>query len=336
MLRGGSVIDWHRLDFSDHAEVDRFLRVNEFEPESLQDMERLEVLRAEAVDYLARNFSFSIPDDIAAEVPARDLFLMASRKGRRQTWACVVLKVMHIVHHLRGRELAVRLPISDEKLFHAIELKVMQVVEELRAAGYPIYEFQWSRKSLDSLMTKLLAKRSTLAANIYDKLRFRLIVKEREDLLPMVAVLTRRLIPFNYVVPGQSINHLVPLRDVIATTDVLKRFEADLMSDMQLERKQEQRAARSLNEFSGKDYRIINFVADLPVKLSSVVDGEAEGLDQSAEVLFVLTEFQLADRETADLNEQGDSSHDAYKERQHRRVRKRLMRGSRRATKPGD
>jgi len=32
LLRGGSVIDWHRLYFVDRDEVDRFLRVNEFDP----------------------------------------------------------------------------------------------------------------------------------------------------------------------------------------------------------------------------------------------------------------------------------------------------------------
>ena len=41
----------------------------------------------------------------------------------------------------------------------------------------------------------------------------------------------------------------------------------------------------------------------------------------------MLTEFQLVDQQTALENERGDSSHDAYKERQHRSVRMRLMRG---------
>lgn len=328
LLRGGSVIDWHRLDFQDHADVDRFLRVNEFDPDSPADMELLEGIRMEAIDYLARNYSFRIPDDIAAKVQARDLFLMASRAGRRQTWACVVLKVMHIIHHLTGRATAVHLPVSDEMMFHAIELKVAQVVEELRAAGYPIYEFQWSRKPSDSLITKLLSKRSTLAANIYDKLRFRLIVKDREDLLPMIAVLARRLIPFNYVVPGESINHLLQFRDVIAKLPPLKKFEDALQHDASLERKQEQAATAPLNEFSGKEYKIVNFVADLPVRLSAVFDGDPPP-DHKSHVLFVLTEFQLCDKQTALLNEQGDSSHDEYKMRQHRRVRQRLMRGSR-------
>src|SRR5258708_3333070 len=45
MLRGDSVIDWHRLAFVDHAEVDRFLRLNEFDPDSAEELARLEDMR---------------------------------------------------------------------------------------------------------------------------------------------------------------------------------------------------------------------------------------------------------------------------------------------------
>ena len=46
-------------------------------------------------------------------------------------------------------------------------------------------------------------------------------------------------------------------------------------------------------------------------------------------IIFVLTEFQVCDAQTAADNEQGDSSHIAYKERKHVRVRNRLTGGSR-------
>ena len=42
--------------------------------------------------------------------------------------------------------------------------------------------------------------------------------------------------------------------------------------------------------------------------------------------MFVLTEFQVCDKVTAVRNESGASSHDAYKARQHERVRMRLFR----------
>jgi uncharacterized protein (TIGR04552 family) len=314
MLRGDSVIDWHHLSFVDHAEVDRFLRLNEFDPESDDEMGRLEDLRADSVDYLARAFAMAIPDEIAADLAARDLFLVASTQGAHQKWACVVLKVMHIIHHINGRAGLLKLSVSDEIIFREIELKVMQVVEQLRAAGASITEFEWSRKPFDSQITKLLAKRSTLAANIYDKLRFRLIVPQYADLVPMLATLTRQLIPFNYVVPGESVNQLVDLRQVThraraATVDGAKGAAAEL----------------PYNEFSGPEYKIVNFVADLPLRVERLIPSIELPAD-IAHVVFALTEFQICDKATAVRNELGESSHEAYKSRQHDRVRMRLFR----------
>jgi uncharacterized protein (TIGR04552 family) len=309
MLRGDSVIDWHRLSFSDHEEVDRFLRLNEFDPESEEEMARLEDLRADSVDYLARAYAMAIPDEVAADLPARDLFLVASSTGPHQKWACVVLKVMHIIHHINGRQALLKVSVSDEIIFREIELKVLQVVEQLRAAGAPLAEFEWSRKPRDSQITKLLAKRSTLAANIYDKLRFRLIVPQQSDLVPMLATLSRQLIPFNYVVPGESVNQLVDLRAVLNKHDNHNHIQSEL----------------PYNEFSGPEYRIVNFVADLPLRLERLLP-KADLPPELAHVVFVLTEFQVCDKATAIRNESGASSHEAYKARQHERVRMRLFR----------
>lgn len=320
LLRGDSVIDWHRLCFTDHEQVDRFLRLNEFDPESEDEIDRLEELRGEAVDYLARAFAMAIPDAVADDLPARDLFLVASNSGPHQKWACVVLKVMHIIHHISGRAALLKLSVSDEIIFREIELKVMHVVEQLRAAGAQVAEFEWSRKPRDSQITKLLAKRSTLAANIYDKLRFRLTVPEPEDLVPTIALLTRQLIPFNYVVPGESLNQLIDLDELV------RRHEARVAA---LEAGGSGSFTRppimAINEFSGPEYRIINFIADLPLRVDRLVPRSEVPADMS-HVVFVLTEFQIADKQTARHNEQGASSHEAYKARQHERVRLRLFR----------
>jgi uncharacterized protein (TIGR04552 family) len=308
MLRGDSVIDWHRLNFADHSEVDRFLRLNEFDPESDPEMERFEDIRADAVDYLARAFAMAIPDEVAADLPARDLFLVASTTGPHQKWACVVLKTMHIIHHINGRQALLKVSVSDEIIFREIEMKVLQVVEQLRAAGAPLTEFEWSRKPRDSQITKLLAKRSTLAASIYDKLRFRLIVPHHQDIVAMLATLARQLIPFNYVVPGESVNQLVDLGNLSPDSSGVRTT-----------------TAIPYNEFSGPEYRIINFVADLPLRLERLLP-KTELAPEISHVVFVLTEFQVCDKATAQRNESGASSHEAYKQRQHERVRMRLFR----------
>ena len=309
LLRGDSVIDWHRLNYADHAEVDRFLRLNEFDPENDEEMARLEDTRSDAVEYLSRAFAMAIPDEVAGDLPARDLFLVASSHGPHQKWACVVLKVMHIIHHINGRAGLLKMSVSDEIIFREVELKVMQVVEQLRAAGAPLAEWEWSRKPFDSQVTKLLAKRSTLAASIYDKLRFRLIVPTPEDMVPMIGTLTRQLIPFNYIIPGESVNQLVDLHQLAPDRLDPNRPPTE----------------NPYNEFSGPEYRIINFVADLPLRVERMVP-RAEVPPGIAHVVFVLTEFQLADKATALRNESGSSSHEAYKARQNERVRMRLFR----------
>src|SRR5262245_59936060 len=83
LLGGGSVIDWHRLAFRDLDEVDRFLRVGEFDPNRKDDLDRVEELRADAVEYLTRNFGYRIPEEVAHELPVRELFLLASSQGRK-------------------------------------------------------------------------------------------------------------------------------------------------------------------------------------------------------------------------------------------------------------
>ena len=224
LLRGGSVIDWHRLYFTDREEVDRFLRVNEMDPADENDMRRLGELREAAVEYLERHLGFQIPDEVAHGVPPRDLLLIASQKGRRRTHACVVLKVMHVMHHLAGRELLTKLPVSDDQIFHLVEEKVLRTVEELKAIGCPVVEFEWSRKHADSLITKLLAKKESIAADVYDKLRFRMITNTEEQLIFVMRELTQRLVPFNFVIPGQSENDIIKIRETLDRSPALKRF----------------------------------------------------------------------------------------------------------------
>lgn len=339
LLAGGSIIDWHQLAFSDMAEVGRFLRVNEFDPDDVRDMERLENLRGEAVEYLTRHFSYRIPEDIAETVPAHELLLIASRKGRHQTYACIVLKVMHVLQHLNGREALFRLPVSDDQVFGVVESKVVQVVDLMRAAGLPIVEFAWSRKERDSLITKLLAKRDTIAAHVYDKLRFRLVTRRREDLPLVLRELLCRLVPFNYLVPGQTVNRLVQFSSLFEEFPTLRRHQEHLQAEADISL-----GGTELNQFSSARYRVINFVADLPVRVSAVLrqletartgvsspslpslPACEEDVEQSA-VVYVLTEFQVMDAQSAVENEQGDSSHEVYKEKQQIEVKSRLTRG---------
>ena len=201
VLRGGSVIDWHRLNFESEREVDEFLRAQEMDPARPADRARCEAIKSAAISYLRRTFDFPVPRHVA-DKDVRELMMLASSKGHRQLCACAILKVMHIIHHLEARELLFMLPISDQELFHLVEQKVYRVIGGMLAQGVPVLAVIGGRKKKDSLYTKLLSKRETHAAQIYDKLRFRVVTRAAEDIFPTMNYLLRHLFAFNYVVPS--------------------------------------------------------------------------------------------------------------------------------------
>ena len=170
LLRGGSVIDWHRLNFGTEEEAREFVASNEFRLDDPRDVARTEAVRDEAIAFLRRHFDFPVPKPVAA-LDLVGLLMLASGSGHRQMCACAILKVMHIIHHLEGRELQFMLPFSDQELFYLVEEKVYRVIGGMLGHGFPILEFIGGRKNKDSLYQKLLSKPDTIAANIYDKLR---------------------------------------------------------------------------------------------------------------------------------------------------------------------
>jgi uncharacterized protein (TIGR04552 family) len=326
VLRGGSVIDWHRLHFTERDEVDRFLRINEIDPANADDLRRLADLRELSVEYLERHLNFAIPDELSSGIPPQDLLLVASQKGKRRTYACIVLKVMHVLHHLAGRELLTKLPLSGDQLFHLVEDKVLRTVEEIKGVGCQVVEFEWSRKPTDSLITKLLAKKESIAADVYDNLRFRMITNSEEQLVFVLRELVQRLVPFNYIVPGQSVNDIIKIRETLALSPALQRFLPEI-TDLAAVAADKKPAVQ--NEFSGPGYRVINFVADLPVRIDKYLCRTPDDplFAEHGTVVFVLTEFQIIDARTAEGNERGENSHEKYKERQFARVKARLMHG---------
>lgn len=323
LLRGGSVIDWQRLQFETREEVREFLVAQELDPEDPASHARAEALKNHAIAYLRRNFEFPIPKPVA-QADVAELLLLASGRGHRQLCACTILKVIHVIHHLEARELLSMLPVSDQDVFHLVEQKVYRVIGGMLARGLPILEFIGGRKNKDSLYSKLLSKKETHAAQIYDKLRFRIVTRTSEDIFPVLGYLTRHLFPFNYIVPGESTNTMFdfaryarskpPLDQVVAQLQPLASEAGDGAND---------------NVFSAPEYRVVHFVVDMPVRLpGELLENAPPAAWALGQVAFAQAEFQIIDRETEQRNEVGDASHDAYKLRQKQAVMRRLKLGS--------
>jgi uncharacterized protein (TIGR04552 family) len=282
----------------------------------------MEHVKGEAIAYLRRQFDYPIPRPVErASVP--ELLQLASGRGHRAMCACTILKCMHIIHHLDGRELLFVLPMSDQEVFHIVEEKVYRVIGGMLAGGFPIIEFVGGRKNKDSLVTKLLSKQETIAAQIYDKLRFRVVTRTRDDIFPILQYLTNKLFPFNYVVPGQSINSIFSFRSYVEKTPL-----RPLLADLQSHEAVGDDYTPSDNQFSAQEYRIIHFVVDMPVRLPKRILERAPSVAEPlGNVIFVICEFQIVDRDTEAHNEIGEASHAKYKERQKKAVMRRLHLG---------
>ena len=327
ILRGGSVIDWRRLHFQTRDEVDRFLRLCLIDPSNPHDEAWARTVLADAVEYLRRTFNYRVAEAVTRPDEIHDLFLYASgvkEPHRYRKIACIVLKVMHVIQHIEGRDLLHRLAISEAQLQELVTARVLAVAQEIQKKGLPVVEFTPSLKTLESIVTKLLAKRETVAAQIYDKTRFRIVTRTRPDILPVLYFLTQRLFPFNFVVPGQTENSLIHFKALLDEYPHLASYANQLHLDVDYEDSEESHA----NQFSGRTYRILNFVVDIPIRLDPYLP--PPGDDQrprKGRIGFVLVEFQIVDRQTAIQNEQGDNAHERYKNRQKLRVLRRLSRG---------
>ncbi len=325
LLRGDSIIDWHRLNFSDEGQAHEFLACNELYLSESGDQTRVDRLKADAIEYLRRHFEFPIPKAIERMGPI-ELMMTASGRGHKQLCACTILKCMHIIHHLEGRELLFMLPLSDQEVFHLVEEKVYRVVGGMLAAGMPITEFVGGRKNKFSLYTKLLSKDKNIAAQIYDKLRFRIVTRDRNDIFPVLHYLTRHLFAWNYTVPRESTNTIFHLKSYCSANPDLSR----LIADPNLNGVEEDALTPSNNTFSDSSFHVIHFVVDLPLRVPQAVLDAAPGTASAlGPVIFALTEFQVVDRQTEAANELGEASHDKYKERQRTAVMRRLKLGAR-------
>ena len=325
VLRGDSVVEWRRLYFRDIGQVNRFLRLCEIDPQDTDDGRWMWTVLSDAVNFLEQNFDFRVPDAVARPARVQDLFLYASGAkgsvGLRRA-ACVVLKVMHVIQHVESRDLLFNTVVSEAVLAEMVTEKVTAACQRMAEEGLHVVEFKGSVKTRDSLITKLLAKRANVAAQIYDKTRFRIVTRSRRDVVRAVDFLTEQIFPFNYVVPGQTENSLIPWETVVGSGN--RRLPRGR------KREKDEVTLSNGNAFSGAGYNVLNFVADVPVRFDRFLPDPAyDYRPRRCRVAFALAEFQVVDAETAAINEHGDNAHALYKRRQKDMVLQRLFQSAR-------
>ena len=319
-LAGGSVVEWSRLNFRSHDDVNAFLRLWGCDlPNEPWSRERLRYVYNQAVEYLEEHLGLHFANEVRRPRDVRDAFLRAGMRdkfSRHRIQYCAILKLVHVINHLEMQELRGSVAVRDADLIELANLKVLDAARRVRDEGMPVLAFYGNRKTRPSVITKLLAKRESTAATVFDKLRFRIVTERRDDVVRVIAWLFRNLVPFPAVIPGESHNNLLTTQEVQALCDPGSMEEAVLSS-------------APGNEHTGAGFRAVNFIVGLPVRIY-----DAPGIKPPptrallGEVVSVLTEFQVVDRATDQSNEAGESRHDLYKIRQMQRVYERLGRAA--------
>ncbi|MEE2789192.1 MAG: TIGR04552 family protein [Myxococcota bacterium] len=323
VLNGDSVVDWRKLALGDMTHIDQLLARQGLLMSDPLDVQRLNYIHYKALGYLQTFLDRPLAAEVSNPRDVRDLFLMASRGGGAvQSDACVTLKVMHIIHHNSGRELLYRLPVPINELFHRIETSVFGAIDGMKSLGISVVEFGASRKAEHSVITKLLCRKDSQAGQVHDRLRFRIVTEDVDDVLDTLVYMTKALIPFNYVVPGESRNDLIDLYATVKGDSELSALSSmlqDLPTDAEA-------VGDRVNHFSDRAYRDINFVVDMAVRIDDVVQSvPGFQADLDGQVVFLLVEFQVVDRATHRRNGRGHSRHSLYKARQQEKAFKRLF-----------
>jgi len=189
----------------------------------------------------------------------------------------------------------------------------------MNGAGLSVVRYQPSTKGDHSLLTKLISKPRVTAAQIFDKLRFRLVMAQRDQLIPAMRYLARHLFPLNHIIPGESHN------TILSETEVAAQLDGQVQCGIEPWHGAEVEAIESVNPATAKNFRMIGFVVDLPVRVDALISPE-QRLPYTAlgHLLYVTLEIQLFDEASYDQNQHGDANHEAYKQRQLASVAKRL------------
>jgi uncharacterized protein (TIGR04552 family) len=247
----------------------------------------------------------------------------------------VLLKAMHTINHFDASEARLALGMADQELFHAAERRIYRILSNMMAQGLPVVEFTGGRKQRMSMVTKLLSKGTPLTAQLFDKMRFRIITTTMADIMPIINYLSRNLFPFNYGLTSESYNTLFPFGLFCSEHPHLSKLAKNLQIDSDVEARIEPHTS---NQHSSPDFRVVNWVADMPIRIPNFQEAYlTDGIDPVPRpILYIRTELQIIDRQTHRYNERGDAAHCKYKERQRRTVINRLKLGLGRPTEFGN
>ncbi len=291
-----------------------------------------------------------------------DLLVLSSnylkKSNLTQMWACAVLKVMHGIFHIIHDSKLMYFDEIKKQIFDSIDKVIVcqdsQYFLTDNQMRIPLFHYEKKRnKGKKSILLKLLQKPSYVASDIYDHLGIRLIFQTKAECLFALKALRRNhLISVTNIKPFRSRNSLV---DLNTTKSIFNRYRPLLNRTKEYPHEilqkidEEVNAAAiekspSTNPHSSAQYQAIQVTArkmirvDNPIylKIKNLIDYMGDklevpdrfliDLDHNREHSFYFDyEIQVLDRASYLNSLHGPASHEAYKKRQRKTARKRVL-----------
>jgi uncharacterized protein (TIGR04562 family) len=365
VVGGVSALDIPRLDIHELQQARAFIEAYGYNWEAEADREELWSMHRRAVALIKDQLleeGERIPEALFDPAKITDLGqLLIYASSRRpedrelQRWSCAILRVMHVFVHLRNdlfsafndeiqnqilkplQDAIVSDPVAgsislgspsggDRALAGEASGRRAGGADGIRLHRFDIKPF----KTTASAVIKLLARPERVALTLLDKLGVRFVTRSVFDSFRVIRFLIEKsIVSYPHIIPDQSNNTLYPLNIFLEAMDELKalspprepeEIEALLVGRLEAAGGRAEFRQKA-NAFSGADYKFVKFINR---KLITVSLGQGER--QRPFRFFYPYEIQVMDYDTHVRNLFGPMAHDAYKDRQRRRARERVLR----------
>lgn len=360
VVGGVSALDIGRLNVQTPEQARAFVEAYGYDLASEADKEEIWATHRRAVALIKDQLleeGESIPevlyDPAKLTDPSQLLIIASSRRPEdreAQRWACAILRVMHVFVHLRNDlfsafsdeiQSQILKPLQDAIVSDPVGGSItlgspsrLDSSEHAPSSGWDegirLHKFDIKPfKTTASSVIKLLARPERVALTLLDKLGVRFVTRSVFDSFRVIRFLVERnIVSYPHIIPDQSNNTLYPLNIFLEAMEDLKAspapdshegVEATLATKLKAAADRAEFLQKE-NQFSATDYKFIKFISR---KLISAPIGQGERMRQFR--FFYPYEIQVMDYETYVRNLSGPMAHDAYKDRQRRRARDRVL-----------
>jgi len=334
-------IDLPKMNIKSREEALQFIFTYGYDISHYKDSEALWKTHRTAVEILEEeilDIGETLPEAIRNREELQDLtnlLLSASQIHEPviQKYACAILRVMHIIIQLENDLFT---SFTDD-----IKYQILRPIQEHIFKGEKDAVFLGENKFIElsnfsvkplkqtkSGVIKLLAKDDVLAMTLLDRVGVRIITKNVYDIFKVVSYLIENnVISFPHTLGGTVKNMICPVEiynEVLASIDFSLDSEEgerrinELLNKKVLEWQVDGGEFLTKNKFTAKDFKFLKFISRRFLKID-------RGPNKDPLNFFYPFEVQIIDEKTHSDNEMSQASHSAYKERQRRAARRRVL-----------